>query len=77
MFLRNSHILKSVTSPAALVHNGSYSYVYLFLILSTIKMKFGQIVMCFMANISNMFLAQCWRLETKSRPFYNFIKTEI
>ena len=26
-------------------------------VLSTIKMKFGQILVCFMANISNMFLA--------------------
>ena len=77
MFLWNSHILKSVTSPEALVHNGSYSYVYLFLILSTIKIKFGQILMCCMANISNMFSAQYWRLDTKSRPFYDYIKTEI
>ena len=30
-----------------------------------------------MANISNMFLAQCWRLETSSRPFYDFIKMTI
>ena len=27
-----------------------------------------------MINISNMFLAQCWRLLPSSRPFYNFIK---
>ena len=32
-------------------------------------MKFGQILVCCMTNISNMFLAECWRLETSSRPF--------
>ena len=30
--------------------------------------------MCCMANISNMFLAQCWRLESISGLFYDFIK---
>ena len=30
-----------------------------------------------MTKISNMFLAQCWRLETSSRPFYGFIKMTI
>ena len=28
-------------------------------------------------NVSNMFLDQYWRLETSSRPFYNFIKTTL
>ena len=41
------------------------------------KMKFGQILVCCMTNISAMFLAQCWRLETTSRPFYDFIKMTI
>ena len=40
-------------------------------------MKFGQILVCCMANISNMFLAECWRLETSSRLFYDFIKMTI
>ena len=40
-------------------------------------MKFGQILACYMTNISNMFLAHCWRLETSSRPFYDFIKMKI
>ena len=40
-------------------------------------MKFGQILMCCMTNISNMFLAQFWRLESSSRPFYDFIKMVI
>ena len=38
-------------------------------------MKFGQILVCRTTNMSNKFLAQCWRLETSSRPFYDFIKT--
>ena len=30
-----------------------------------------------MTNISNIFLAQSWRLETSSTPFYHFIKMTI
>ena len=30
-----------------------------------------------MTNISNMFLTECWRLETSSRLFYDFIKKTI
>ena len=30
-----------------------------------------------MTNISNMFLAECWRVETSSRLFYDFIKIKI
>ena len=41
------------------------------------KMKFGQILVCCTTDISNKFLAQCWRAETSSRPFYDFIKTTI
>ena len=40
-------------------------------------MKLGQILVCCMTNISNSFLAQCWRLETSPRPFYDFIKMTI
>ena len=40
-------------------------------------MKFGQILVYLIANISNMSLAQCWRLETSSRPFYDFNKMAI
>ena len=32
--------------------------------------------LCCMTNISNMFLTQCWKLETRSRTFY-FIKMAI
>ena len=34
-------------------------------------MEFGQILVCCMTNIYNMFLAQCWRLETSFRPIFN------
>ena len=40
-------------------------------------MKLGQILVCCMTDISNMFLAECWRLETSCRPFYDFIKMTI
>ena len=40
-------------------------------------MKFGQILVCCMTNISNMFLAECWRLETSFRPLYDFIEMTI
>ena len=35
---------------------------YFFWILSTIKMKFGSILVCCMTKISKMFLAQCWTI---------------
>ena len=40
-------------------------------------MKFGQKLVCCMKNISKMFLAECWRVETSSRLFYDFIKIKI
>ena len=42
-----------------------------------IKMKCGQILVYLMANLSIMFLVQCWRLETSSRPFYDFNEMAI
>ena len=30
-----------------------------------------------MTNISNMYLTECWRLETRSRLFYDFIKVTV
>ena len=41
-----------------------YTDAYFFWILSTIKIKFGQILVCCVLSISNMFLTECWRLET-------------
>ena len=52
----------------------SSTYAYF---LNSINMKLGQILVRCMANISNLFLAQCWRLENSSRPFYEFIKMAI
>ena len=37
-------------------------------------MKFVQILVSCMTNISNMFLTECWRLKTSSRLFFDFIK---
>ena len=42
---------------------------YFFWNLSTIKIKISQILVCCVTRISNMFWAQCWRLETSSKPF--------
>ena len=77
MFLWNLQTSKFLTSSQVLLHNASYTYAYFFWILSPIKIKFGQILVCCMTNISNMFLAECWRLETSSRLFHDFIKITI
>ena len=39
-------------------------------------MKFGQILVCCMTNVCNMFLAQWWKLKTSPRRFY-FIKMTL
>ena len=54
-----------------MLHNGSDTYANFFLILSTIKMKLGQILVCCMTSISNKFLAQCRRVETSPRTIFN------
>ena len=54
-----------------------YRFSCFFWILSTVKMKFGQMLVCYMTNISNTFFPKCWRLETSSRLFYDFIKMTI
>ena len=77
VLLWNLIISKSMTPSQALLHNASYTHAYFFWILSPIKIKFGQILMCWMANISNMFLVECWRLETSTKLFYDFIKMTI
>ena len=61
---------------------GIATYWMLHLCLFLLKPKYyqnelGQRLVCCMTNISNMFLAQCWRLETSSRPFHDFIKMTI
>ena len=40
-------------------------------------MKFGQILVRCMKNITDIFFAECWILETSSRLFYDFIKMTI
>ena len=40
-------------------------------------MKFGQILVCGMTIISDMFLAQCQKLETSFRPLCDFITMTI
>ena len=57
--------------------SGISTYAYFFWILSTLKKKFGQILLCCKTKISNTFLAQDWRLETSSRLFYDFFKMTI
>ena len=64
-----------IMSIAALMY--CYTYAYFFWILSSIKMKFCQILVCCMTNNSNMFLAECWRLKASSRLFYGFNKMTI
>ena len=44
----------------------------IFRILGSIKMKFGQILVQIVKIIFNLCLAVLWRLETISRPFYDF-----
>ena len=48
-----------------------------FLILIIFKMKFGQMLVCCMTIITNIFLAHYWRKETSFRPFYDFIEMKI
>ena len=60
-----------------MLHNVSYTYAYFFWILRPTKKKLGHILVCSMINISSMFLAKSWRLETSSRHFYDLIKMTI
>ena len=70
-------VSKLVTSSKVLLHNASYTSAYFFWTLRSIKMKFGQILVCCVTDISNMFLAEWWRLKTSSRLYYDFIKMTI
>ena len=47
------------------------------MVLSTIKMEFGQVLVYYTTNVSDMFLPQCCRLETSSQLLYDFIKMKI
>ena len=77
LFLWNPQISKFVTSSWALLLNSSYTYADFFWVLSSIKMKFGQILLYCMTSISNIFSDQYWRLETSCRLFCDFIKMTI
>ena len=54
-------------SPLTLVHNESYTYPYL---------RCGQILVCCVKSIFNMFLIEFWRLETRSSPYYDLSKLQ-
>ena len=58
-------------------HRHRHCYTYFFWILSTIKKKFGQILVYCMKIISNMFLGLCWRLKTSFRPLFDFTKMTV
>ena len=77
VLLWNLQVSKFVTSSQELLHHASYTCAYSFKSLSPMKIKSDQILVCCMTNISNMFLAECWRLETNSRLFYDFIKITV
>ena len=61
VFLWIPQTSKSVTSSWAMLHDESYTYAYFPWILSTIKMKFGQMLVCCMTNISTWLHAGDWK----------------
>ena len=46
-------------TSTSLLYNGRYTWAHFFWILSSIKMKFGWILVCCMKNVCNKFLTQC------------------
>ena len=76
LFLANPETSKSMTSSQTLLHIGSYTFDYLLRILGSIKMKFGQILLHFTTNMSNLFLAVLLILKTSSKAFYAFYDFE-
>ena len=75
-FVKSTHF-KICDIIIGITNSGISTSAYFFWILSTLKNKFGQILVCCKTNIFNMFLAQDWTLETSSRLFYDFIKMTI
>ena len=61
-------IIISITS------SGISTSAYVYWILSTLKKKSGQILVCCKTNISSMPLVQDWRLKTSFRLFYDLLK---
>ena len=74
---QNPQISMSVVSLWTLLRNGTYTFAYFFWMLPTIKIKLHQILVHLITNVSIIFLAQCWRLETSSRPLFDFNKVTI
>ena len=60
-----------------IININPYTFDYFFRVPVSIKINIGHILVKFMTNISNLFLPQLWRLETSSRPFYNFDKIAV
>ena len=54
-----------------------YNFNCFFRILVCIKIKFDQVLVQLIANISNLFLSLLWRMETSSKPFWKFGKLTI
>ena len=66
---------KSVTSSQALPHDGCYT-CFFFLNPQYYQNEIWSNKVCCMTNISNMFLAQCQKVES-FRSFYDFLKMAI
>ena len=76
VFVKSTHF-KTYDVIISIATKWKLHFAYFFWILSPTKMKLSKILLCFLTNISNMFLALCWRLETSSRPCYYFIEIAI
>ena len=76
VFLSDQQISKFVTSSWALLHNRSYTFAYFFQIQSTINMKFGQLLLYCMANISNMFWINFGDWKLVPVPFMILLKCQ-
>ena len=61
----------------ALLHIRCYTFHCSFRSLNNTATKFGKILVKLMKNISNLFFALLWGLETSSRPFYDFGKMRL
>ena len=76
VFVKSTNF-KICTSSWTLNHNGSCTFAYFIWIISTIKIKLGQILVYLITNISNTFSVQHWRQETGSRPLYDLNEMAI
>ena len=70
----NSQVPKSEMSSQALLHKRSYSYAYFFCILSTMKMKCCQILVCCMTRTSNIFRLSAGDWKLVPGPFIILLK---